>query len=82
LASTPLIKLNAAAAGCVADIYVKCEWFNPLSSVKDRIAMSMIETAENDGELKPGGSRDRADERKHRNRAWPLCAGQKAIGAS
>jgi cysteine synthase A len=55
IGSTPLIKLNAAAEGCVADIYVKCEWFNPLSSVKDRIAMSMIETAERSGDLKPGG---------------------------
>jgi cysteine synthase A len=55
IGSTPLIKLNAAAEGCVADIYVKCERFNPLSSVKDRIAMSMIETAERSGDLKPGG---------------------------
>ena len=52
---TPLIKLNAAAAGCVADIYVKCEWFNPLASVKDRIARSMIETAEADGSGRCGG---------------------------
>lgn len=55
IGATPLVKLNAAAEGCVADIYVKCEWFNPLSSIKDRIAMSMIETAEKDGDLKPGG---------------------------
>jgi cysteine synthase len=55
IGGTPLIKLNAAAAGCVADIYVKCEWFNPLSSVKDRIAMSMVEAAEADGRLQPGG---------------------------
>ena len=55
IGNTPLIKLNAAAEGCVADIYVKCEWFNPLASVKDRIAKSMIETAEADGRLKPGG---------------------------
>jgi cysteine synthase A len=55
IGNTPLIKLNAAAEGCVADIYVKCEWFNPLASVKDRIARSMIETAEADGSLKPGG---------------------------
>lgn len=55
IGNTPLIKLNAAAEGCVADVYVKCEWFNPLASVKDRIARSMIETAEADGSLKPGG---------------------------
>ena len=52
---TPLIKLNAAAEGCVADIYLKCEWFNPLASVKDRIGKSMIEAAEAEGKLKPGG---------------------------
>ena len=55
IGDTPLIKLNAAAEGCVADVYVKCEWFNPLASVKDRIGMSMIEAAERDGKLKPGG---------------------------
>ncbi len=55
IGDTPLIKLNAAAQDCVADIYVKCEWFNPLASVKDRIAKSMIEAAEADGRLKPGG---------------------------
>ena len=55
IGGTPLIKLNAAAAGCVADIYVKSEWFNPLSSVKDRIAKAMIEAGEASGDLKPGG---------------------------
>ena len=55
IGGTPLIKLNAAAEGCLADIYVKCEWFNPLSSVKDRIAKSMIEAGEASGALKPGG---------------------------
>lgn len=55
IGGTPLIKLNAAAEGCVADIYVKCEWFNPLSSVKDRIAKAMIEAGEASGALKPGG---------------------------
>ncbi|HSH09572.1 MAG TPA: cysteine synthase A [Oceanipulchritudo sp.] len=55
IGNTPLIKLNAAAEGCGAEIYVKCEWFNPLASVKDRIARAMIETAEADGRLRPGG---------------------------
>ena len=35
-------------------IYAKCEYFNPLSSVKDRLALAIIETAEKDGSLKPG----------------------------
>lgn len=56
IGNTPLVKLNRLAkeAGAVADIYVKCEFFNPLSSVKDRIAASMIEAAEEAGAIKPG----------------------------
>ncbi|MEZ5276142.1 MAG: cysteine synthase A [Opitutaceae bacterium] len=52
---TPLIKLNRIASGIDANIYVKCEFFNPLASVKDRIGVAMIEAAEKDGRLKPGG---------------------------
>lgn len=53
---TPLVRLNrmAEVAGALATVYAKLEFFNPLSSVKDRIALSMIEAAERDGTLKPG----------------------------
>lgn len=53
--STPLVRLNRLAqqAGAKATIYAKLEFFNPLSSVKDRIALSMIEEAERQGLLKP-----------------------------
>ena len=56
IGATPLVRLNklAANAGCVATILGKCEFFNPLSSVKDRIGISMIEAAEKEGRLKPG----------------------------
>ncbi|MBV9671324.1 MAG: cysteine synthase A [Verrucomicrobia bacterium] len=50
---TPLVKLNRLAAGIDATVAVKCEFFNPLGSVKDRIGMAMIEAAEKDGTLKP-----------------------------
>lgn len=52
---TPLIKLQRLTEGLKAEVYVKGEFFNPLSSVKDRIGKAMIEAAERDGLLKPGG---------------------------
>lgn len=49
---TPLVKLNKVTAGLPATIALKCEFFNPLGSVKDRIGMAMIEDAERRGILK------------------------------
>ena len=49
---TPLVRLNRVTAGVPATILLKCEFFNPLGSVKDRIGMSMIEDAEQGGILK------------------------------
>ena len=49
---TPLVKLNKVTAGLPATILLKCEFFNPLSSVKDRIGMAMFEDAEKRGVLK------------------------------
>lgn len=51
---TPLVKLNRSVSEDSADIYLKLEFFNPGSSVKDRIALAMIEAAEQEGRLKPG----------------------------
>jgi cysteine synthase len=48
---TPLVKLNRVTEGIEATVLAKCEFFNPLGSVKDRIGMAMIETAERDGTL-------------------------------
>src|SRR5215212_5959218 len=48
---TPLVKLNRITAGLAATIDVKCEYFNPLGSVKDRIGMAMIDAAERDGTI-------------------------------
>ena len=50
--NTPLVKLNKVTAGVDAIILLKCEFFNPLGSVKDRIGMAMIEAAEKSGILK------------------------------
>lgn len=51
---TPIVKLNRLVPEDAADVYVKIEAFNPGSSVKDRIALQMIEDAENAGTIKPG----------------------------
>lgn len=51
---TPIVKLNNIVPEGAADVYVKLEAFNPGSSVKDRIALAMIEAAEKDGTIKPG----------------------------
>src|SRR5487761_2591340 len=48
---TPLVKLNKVTVGAGATILLKCEFFNPLGSVKDRIGMAMIEDAERRGVL-------------------------------
>jgi cysteine synthase A len=53
IGKTPIVKINKLNEGG-ATVYVKLEYFNPLHSVKDRIALALIETAEKDGRIKPG----------------------------
>ncbi|MDR1410762.1 MAG: cysteine synthase A [Spirochaetaceae bacterium] len=53
IGNTPIVKINKINEGAAA-VYVKLEYFNPLHSVKDRIALALIETAEKDGRIKPG----------------------------
>lgn len=55
IGNTPMVKLHrlAKAHGCVAEVYAKLEFFNPLSSVKDRIALAMVEAAEEAGAITP-----------------------------
>lgn len=54
IGNTPLLKLNRIVPEDAADVYVKLEFFNPAGSIKDRIALAMIEKAEAEGKLKPG----------------------------
>ena len=52
--NTPLIKISERICPPGRTIYAKCEYFNPCASVKDRLALAIIEAAEKDGSLKPG----------------------------
>lgn len=54
IGNTPIVKLNSVVPEDAADVYVKLEFFNPGSSIKDRIALAMIEDAEKSGKIKPG----------------------------
>ncbi|SEQ17402.1 cystathionine beta-synthase [Lentzea xinjiangensis] len=54
--NTPLVKLNSLTTGIKATVLAKVEYLNPGGSVKDRIALRMVEAAERSGELRPGGT--------------------------
>ena len=56
IGDTPLLKPNRVTDSLDADIFVKCEFMNPGGSIKDRMALCMIEGAERRGDLQPGGT--------------------------
>lgn len=56
IGNTPLIKLRRVTAGIDANVYVKCEYLNPSGSIKDRMALRMVEEAERAGRLRVGGT--------------------------
>ena len=69
--NTPLVKLvlgRSDRVGIACTVLAKVEYFNPGGSVKDRIALRMVEAAEQSGELKPGGTIVEPTSRQHRRR--------------
>src|SRR6185295_6999645 len=56
IGGTPLVRLRRLVEPGMADVFCKCEQFNPGGSIKDRVALSMIEAAERAGRLRPGES--------------------------
>jgi cysteine synthase A len=54
IGKTPVVKINHLNEGLACELYVKCEFFNPGGSVKDRIGYEMVKQAERDGHIKPG----------------------------
>ena len=54
--NTPLVRLKRITDGAKANVYAKLEFYNPTSTVKDRIGIAMVDSAEKDGSLKPGGT--------------------------
>ena len=56
IGNTPLVRLNRVVADLPCKVYAKVETFNPGNSIKDRMAVKMLEDAERDGKIKPGGT--------------------------
>ena len=54
--NTPLVKINRITDGAKANVLAKLEFYNPTSTVKDRIGIAMVDAAEKSGQLKPGGT--------------------------
>ena len=54
--NTPLVKINKIMDGAAANVWAKLEFYNPSATVKDRLAIAMVDAAEKSGELKAGGT--------------------------
>lgn len=78
IGGTPMVRINRLCPNPNVNIYAKLEGFNPTGSIKDRIALRMIEEAEQDGRLTPGKT---IIERRRaiRASAWPSLASSRDI---
>ncbi|MDH3424510.1 MAG: pyridoxal-phosphate dependent enzyme, partial [Gemmatimonadota bacterium] len=56
IGGTPMVRLHSVTDGSKTPVYAKCEFMGPGGSIKDRIGLAMIEAAEAEGSLKPGGT--------------------------
>ena len=56
IGDTPLIRLNKITSHLPCTVLAKVDYFNPGNSIKDRMALKMVEVAEKEGKLKPGGT--------------------------
>ena len=63
--NTPLVRINKITDGAQAEVYAKLEFYNPTSTVKDRIGIAMVDAAEASGVLKAGGTIVEARSEEH-----------------
>ena len=77
--NTPVVRINKLAPAGRRTSYVKIEAFNPLGSVKDRLALGVIEDAEKPRRTQAGPDRHRGDQRQYRHRARDGLRRRKAI---
>ena len=81
IGNTPLVRVNKITDGAAAEVVAKLEFFNPASSVKDRIGVSMIDAGAGRGPDRPGHRGRGADQRQHRDRAGDGVRGPRDPGA-
>ena len=67
IGNTPLISLNKITKDFPCTVLAKVDYFNPGNSIKDRMALKMVEVAEQEGKLKPGGTIIEVYQRQYRN---------------
>ena len=80
IGDTPIVRINSIAPSHVT-MYAKCEYFNPLSSVKDRLALGIIEDAEKNGKLKAGDTVIEATSGNTGIATAMVCAAKGYVGA-